>query len=120
MSEEKTQIADGVASKLNAELGFNVGDVVTVLLHGDDNEYTGTVTNPKKLWVELHDYGRPFIADECSIKAIKLKPKPKTGDKFTIEGLGKSARGHTIVNGKSVKSGNKLKVVNPFVFTVKT
>jgi hypothetical protein len=73
MTEKIEQASDGVASKLNAELGLNVGDAVTVLLHGDDNEYTGTVTNPKKLWVELHDYGRPFIADECSIKTIKLK-----------------------------------------------
>ena len=119
MTNKETQASGGVASELNAELGLKVGDAVTVLLHGDDNEYTGTVTNPKKLWVELHDYGRPFIADECSIKTIKLKPKPKTGDKFTIEGLGKSARGHAVVDGKSVKSGNKLKVVKPFVFTVK-
>jgi hypothetical protein len=107
----------GVVSDFNLELGFNVGDIVTVILHGDDNEYTGAVINPKKLWVGLSDYGRPFIADECSIKTVKKKSL-KTGDKFTIDGCGKSARGHIVINGRSVKTGRKMTVKNLTLFSV--
>ena len=70
MNEKETQQPLGVVSDLNNELGFNIDDIVTVVLHGDDNEYTGIMMNPRKLWVGLLDYGRTFIADECSIKTI--------------------------------------------------
>lgn len=44
------------------------GQKVKVRLHGDDRWYTGIVLDrPRKMWVELEDYGSPMIADENNI-----------------------------------------------------
>lgn len=40
----------------------------------------------------------------------------KNGDKFTIDGCGKSPRGHVVLNGKSVKTGRKMRVKTLFKF----
>jgi hypothetical protein len=42
----------------------------------------------------------------------------KNGDKFTIEGWGKSARGHEVRNGRSAKTGRKMKAKTLQVFVV--
>jgi hypothetical protein len=42
----------------------------------------------------------------------------KQGVSLTFEGFGKSARGHMVINGKSVKTGRNMKVVEPTVFKV--
>lgn len=46
------------------------GDIVNVVLSGDETEYKGEVINPRKLWVKLFDCGFDFIADECNIVKI--------------------------------------------------
>lgn len=44
------------------------GQHVEVRLHGDERWYAGVVLDrPRKMWVELADYGRPMIADEANI-----------------------------------------------------
>ena len=48
----------------------NKGDIVNVVLSGDETEYKGEVINPRKLWVKLLDYDSDFIADECNIVKI--------------------------------------------------
>lgn len=59
---------------------------------------------------------------ERSVRRVRA---PKTeghqlqeGDKFTIEGWGKSARGHQVRNGRSVKTGRRMKVKSLQVFVV--
>ena len=40
------------------------------------------------------------------------------GDKFTIDGWGTSARGHEVRNGRSTKTGRKMRVKTLQVFVV--
>ena len=58
-------------------------------------------------------------------QGVRRVKAPKTighqlqrGDKFTIEGWGKSARGHQVRNGRSAKTGRKMKVKTLQVFLV--
>jgi hypothetical protein len=45
------------------------GKRVKVKLYGDDAWYEGIVLDrPRKMWVELINYHRPFIADESNIE----------------------------------------------------
>lgn len=51
-------------------------------------------------------------ADEWNGKLPqKITPGINPGDYFTVQGTGKSARGHDVVLGRSVKTGRKMKVV---------
>jgi hypothetical protein len=43
----------------------------------------------------------------------------KHGDKFTIEGIGYSKKGHLVVNGRSTKTNRKMKAVRQVVYEVK-
>lgn len=61
----------------------------------------------------LSEYGNTSLIVEYSDKKLKK------GDVFTISGYGKSDKGHDVVNGKSVKTGRKMKVKEQSVFTVK-
>ncbi len=56
---------------------------------------------------------------------VRRVPAPKTdghqlqkGDKFTIEGWGTSARGQQVCNGRSVKTGRRMKAKSLQVFVV--
>lgn len=42
----------------------------------------------------------------------------EAGDRVTFDGVGLSARGHLVINGRSVKTGRKMKVTTPTVFVV--
>lgn len=50
------------------------GQRVEVRLHGDDQWYHGIVLEkPRKMWVQLEDYGQPMIADENNI--VEWRPE---------------------------------------------
>jgi nucleoid DNA-binding protein len=60
-------------------------------------------------------------------RGVRRVRAPKTigyqlqkGDKFTIEGWGTSARGHQVRNGRSAKTGRKMKVKTLQIFVVKS
>lgn len=43
----------------------------------------------------------------------------KVGDKCTVEGVGLSAKGHLLIDGKSIRTGRKLKVKRMAEFVAK-
>ena len=54
------------------------GQRVEVRLHGDDRWFKGIVLEkPRKMWVQLEDYGWPMIADETNI--VEWRPE-RRGD----------------------------------------
>ncbi len=55
---------------------FQSGQRVIIKLRGDDNEYTGVMDKPRKLWVQIDDGQsiKPFVADDNCISMIKTAP----------------------------------------------
>lgn len=59
------------------------------------------------------------------MKIIEVAPPRSTpeltdGDMYTIEGCGRSARGHIVLHGRSVKTGRRMKVKTLQVWKVRT
>lgn len=53
------------------------GQRVEVRLIGNERWYTGVVLDrPRKLWVQLEDYGSPMIADENNIAEWRTSDEP--------------------------------------------
>lgn len=51
-------------------------------------------------------------------RGVRRVQELQKGDRFTIEGWGTSAHGHQVCNGRSVKTGRRMKVRTLQVFVV--